>query len=387
MQFEIDEIKELCDHCLGRLYASLGHGLTNEERGKAIRVIYAMEKNLNLKDLYPERCSLCNNIFEKVDHFAEIVIRAIEGYEFDTFLIGIRNNKEIIEKEKGLMEKYGNLGEDIGNELSREIGKAVYLKIGKDVSLTEPDITIIVDTDYESADVYPKPIFIYGRYRKLERGIPQTRWIHGKGMSVEEYIGEVANSYFKGEKYYLHGAGREDVDVLMLGNGRPFVLEIKSPKRRNIDLKDLQERINNEYKGKIEVEGLTYVKREMVKRIKGMESKKVYVLRIELEREMEFKDLEYKIKGLEGKIIYQRTPWRERNRRPDRIRHKRIYSVRLISLKGTHAEIEITADAGTYIKELAHGDNGRTSPSISELLDQKIKIESLDVVKILDRED
>ncbi|MGC9138357.1 MAG: tRNA pseudouridine(54/55) synthase Pus10 [Thermoplasmata archaeon] len=387
MELEIGEIKELCDHCLGRLFASLGHGLTNEERGKAIRVIYAMDHDLNISDLYPDKCELCNNIFDKIEHFADIVIKAIEGYEFNTFLIGTRNSREIVERDRIMLEKYGNRGEDIGNELSREIGKAVYKRIGKDVSFNDPDITIVVDTEYEYAEVLPKPIFIYGRYRKLERGIPQTRWIHGEGKSVEEYIGDVANSYFLGEKYYLHGAGREDVDVLMLGDGRPFVLEIKSPRKRNIDLSMLQEEINRSCSGKVEVLDLKYVKRDMVKKIKSMESRKVYMLRIELEREMNFEDLENRLKQLEGKVIYQRTPWRERHRRPDRVREKRIHSIRLVSLDGRHAEIEIISDAGTYIKELAHGDNGRTRPSISEMLDQKIKIERLDVVKILDRED
>ncbi|MEM4312691.1 MAG: hypothetical protein QXH95_01395 [Thermoplasmata archaeon] len=90
---------------------------------------------------------------------------------------------------------------------------------------------------------------------------------------------------------------------------------------------------------------------------------------------------------MEGKVIYQRTPFRERKRRADRIREKKIHSIKLISINGKKLEIEITADAGTYIKEFAHGDNGRTKPSISEILNQKVKIESLDVVKIIDRED
>jgi len=30
---------------------------------------------------------------------------------------------------------------------------------------------------------------------------------------------------------FLHASGREDVDVRMLGKGRPFILEIVSPKR------------------------------------------------------------------------------------------------------------------------------------------------------------
>jgi tRNA pseudouridine synthase 10 len=30
---------------------------------------------------------------------------------------------------------------------------------------------------------------------------------------------------------YLHAAGREDIDVRMLGTGRPFVFEIINPKK------------------------------------------------------------------------------------------------------------------------------------------------------------
>lgn len=387
MEYRVIEMMELCDHCLGRIFATLGHGMTNDERGKAIRVMVAMDEGLNLKDLYPGRCYLCNNIFDKIEHLANIVVKSLEGYEYSTFLIGTRIERDLLDRERILHEKYGNMGEDIGNELSREIGKAVYRITGKDVSLTEPDITVIVDPEYEHAEIHPKPIFIYGRYRKLERGIPQTRWIHGEGKSVEEYIGDVANSQFMGEKYYLHGAGREDVDVLMLGNGRPFVLEIKAPRKRNVDLQSLQDEINRVCSGKVEVSDLRYAGRETVREIKGMASRKVYILRIELENEMKKDDLEEKLKQLEGKVIYQRTPWREMRRRPDRVREKKVHSIRLVSLSGRIAEIEITADAGTYIKELAHGDEGRTSPSISEILNQKIKIESLDVVKILDRED
>lgn len=365
----------------------MGHGLTNIERGRSIRILYAMENGLNINDIYPKRCSVCDDIFKKIEKFSEIALLSLKDYEFNTFLIGTKNNQEIVERDKAIREKYGNLGEDIGNELSREIGKSLYEKIKKDVSFTNPDITIIIDTDYEYAQVIPKPIFIYGRYRKLERGIPQTKWIHGKGKSVEEYIGDISNSYFNGEKYYLHGAGREDVDVLMLGNGRPFILEIKAPKRRNVDLSLLEKEINEKCKGKVEVIDLKYVNRDMVKIIKSMESKKVYILRIEIENEIEKERLEELLKSLEGKVIYQRTPFRERKRRADRIREKKIHSIKLISINGKKLEIEITADAGTYIKEFAHGDNGRTKPSISEILNQKVKIESLDVVKIIDRED
>jgi tRNA pseudouridine synthase 10 len=45
-------------------------------------------------------------------------------------------------------------------------------------------------------------------------------------------------------------------------------------------------------------------------------------------------------------------------------------------------ELQITGESGLYIKELISGDEGRTEPNISELLDNKVKKISLDVIKI-----
>ena len=37
--------------------------------------------------------------------------------------------------------------------------------------------------------------------------------------------------YYQPKDYKFHTGGREDIDVRMLGNGRPFVLEILDPKK------------------------------------------------------------------------------------------------------------------------------------------------------------
>ena len=52
--------------------------------------------------------------------------------------------------------------------------------------------------------------------------------------TVEELISEDAIKLARGKGAKFHGAGREDIDVKMLGNGRTFVLEIKEPKIRNL---------------------------------------------------------------------------------------------------------------------------------------------------------
>ncbi|MGC8662997.1 MAG: tRNA pseudouridine(54/55) synthase Pus10 [Thermoplasmata archaeon] len=383
-----EEINQLCDHCLGRTYASFGHGLTNEDRGKAIRIIYSMNENLNYNEILPRSCIVCNNLFNNIDKFVSIIINEIKDYEFNTFLIGSRVDFEIESKDRELNEKYGKNGETIKNELDREIGKRVSEKLRKEVSFENPDLSIIFDSEYEYVELFPKPVFIYGRYKKLERGIPQTRWIHGnEGKSIEEYIGEIAIKYFEGNNYFFHGSGREDVDVLMLGNGRPFVLEIRKPKKRYADLKKLENEINSSAMKKIEVFELRYSNRDELKKIKEKTGKKTYRLCIELEKDIEIETLKEKLKNLEEKVIYQRTPLRVLSRRSDIQREKRIYSIKVISKINKEIELEIMADPGTYIKEFAHGDNGRTEPSISKILNQKVKIERLDVVKILDPEE
>ncbi|MGC9166176.1 MAG: tRNA pseudouridine(54/55) synthase Pus10 [Thermoplasmata archaeon] len=383
-----EEINELCDSCLGRIYAMMGHGLTNKERGRAIRILYSMENNLNIGELKIEKCYICNNIFNDLEKYAEIVIDEMKNYEFNTFLVGIRIDDNVLEKEKKIHEKYGNMGESIKNELSREIGKIISNRMNKNVDLKDPELSAIIDVDYYSVEIKAKSIYIYGRYRKYSRNIPQTRWIHNKGdKSVEERIGEIAIKYFKGNKFYLHGAGREDVDVLMLGNGRPFILEITNPKIRNYDLREIEKEVNEKNRGIIEIFDLRYSSSKEVEEIKSKEYPKVYELEIELEKEIPNEEIVKKLKSLENVIIDQRTPLRVIKSRSDMHRKKRIRRIEIKNVEDKKIILEIETDPGTYVKEFVHGDNGRTNPSISSILDQKIKIIRLDVVKILEPEE
>ncbi len=49
--------------------------------------------------------------------------------------------------------------------------------------------------------------------------------------SIEEEMAKVLCGYFKSDVYKFHSGGREDIDVRMLNNGRPFVFEIVNPKK------------------------------------------------------------------------------------------------------------------------------------------------------------
>ncbi len=370
----------LCDHCLGRLYAMLGHGLSNDERGKAIRVIYAMENNIDLDSLYPENCELCNGIFSRLDDYAKYIANMLKDIEYYTFMIGSRFPQDIMDKEKKLQEEFGNLGEPINREFNRELGKRVMNITGKEATIKSPDVTVIVDTEYDDFKIEIKPLLIYGRYRKLIRGIPQTKWPSGKYKeSVEEIIAKPIMEITKGEGHALHGMGREDIDALMLGNGRPFILEIKMPKRRKINLDEITKKINSS--GKVEVLNLRFASKEEIAKIKSAEPKKRYKVGIKVDVSED--ELKNALNSLIGKIS-QRTPTRVKHRRADKIRRKEVYEVKLIGKNEDAWIVEVLAQSGTYIKELMHGDNGRTTPSLAEKLGKKVEVLWLDVVEILD---
>ena len=80
---------------------------------------------------------------------------------------------------------------------------------------------------------------LYGRYNKFHRQVSQTPWlIEGAAekiavSSVQEEIAINVNHIFdpEGDECYLHAAGREDIDVRMLGTGRPFIFEFMNPRK------------------------------------------------------------------------------------------------------------------------------------------------------------
>ncbi len=370
----------LCDHCLGRIFGMRGHGLSNDQRGRAIRIIYAMENEIPVDSLSPENCELCGNIFQRLDDYASHISSLLQNIEFETFMVGSKFPEDVLESEREIQERYGSIGEPINREFNRELGKKLSGILGKEATTKDPDITIIVDTEYDDIRLEIKPLLIYGRYRKLVRGIPQTKWPSGKYReSVEEIIAEPLMEMTGGEAHALHGMGREDIDALMLGNGRPFILEIKRPKRRSVDLEELQRRVNSS--GKVEIFDLRFADKREVAELKSAEPRKRYRVGVEVEASEE--EIKEALRALVG-TIFQRTPIRVKHRRADKLRKKEVYEVNLVGRENGAWVIEVLAQSGTYIKELMHGDEGRTEPSLAGVLGREVKVLWLDVIEILD---
>ncbi|WP_456367954.1 tRNA pseudouridine(54/55) synthase Pus10 [Thermococcus sp.] len=378
---EVLEKHNLCNHCLGRLFAKLGKG-TNEDRGKAIRFVLNMERSARgLTPIdEPEKCELCGNVFERIPSLVGRMIEASKGVEFDTFLVGSRFPEEIREKEKAIWREFGiETAEPINREFNRELGKAFGKATGNDTS-KNPDVVFIVEPYSGKIELQINPVYVYGRYRKLVRGIPQTP-LPDFEDSVASIICRAFSRAFEG-KCVFKGAGREDVDVRMLGNGRPFIVEIKRPKRRKVSLEKIAEEINSS--GKVEVLNLRFVSPKEAEEVLTKNHRKEYRALVFVEEGVTPEEAEEVAKKLTGIEIHQRTPWRVRKARADKVRVRKVHKAEARWLDEKHFELLLVTDGGLYIKELISGDNGRTRPSVSDLLGKKAWCERLDVLNIID---
>jgi tRNA pseudouridine synthase 10 len=373
----------LCDHCLGRYFARIGQA-TNEERGKVLRE--ALKARGVTKD--PAKvCPICENIFWDLDSVAAAATALLGDREYRSFLVGSRQDKASFELEARL-----GYTEHLKNELNRELGKRLEALTGRPADFENPDITVLVDARFGSVELQVAPLYLYGRYRKLERGIPQTRWpcrqCRGKGCkrcggtgkmyptSVEELVAGPIMNLCGGKKHSLHGMGREDIDARMLGDGRPFVVEIQDPLRRTMDFGSLETDINRLAAGKVEISGLRPSSLNEVRELKESKAMKTYVAEVAFERPVPEEKLQLLEKTFTGLQVQQWTPKRVSHRRADLERKRKVLEFRL---EGPD-KFRITAEAGLYIKELIHGDGGRTRPSVQEALGVRCSVITLDVV-------
>jgi len=425
----------LCDWCLGRLFGALSKGVENDVRGNSIKLLLSMEahkhilrdsekdlafeilRKLSLTGFEPARtllefygeippekegCFICEGLFERVDEIVAKVLREVNGIEYETFLVGcILPNIFMAREDKIKSEFEIPWAESIKHAFNRVLGKELSKLINKKVEFKDPDLTIKYNLVKDEVELQIKSIFIYGRYLKLVRGIPQSKWrrryykrMKERGIeieeksyyptSVEEMISKQALKVFEGEEGILHAAGREDIDARMLGNGRPFVLEVKNPKRRNFPLKELENMINEYCKGVVQVKSLRYVDRSMVSKIKlvGQRSMKKYRALVECEEKVSDEELERLCEYFNDIKISQRTPLRVSHRRADKVRYKKVYKLFSKRINDKKFELIIESQGGLYIKELISGDEGRTRPSVSEFLGKSCRCLELDVIGI-----
>jgi len=432
---EMLEKYPLCDYCLGRQFALLGYGIENDRRGQTLKLSMVLQasasaqskeadgvKTLKLlagngfsaeaKSLLihlkkrlpkslPSQCFLCDGAFARIDMVLQKVLERLSYYEYCTFLVGVELPVAVGEREDEFKAAFDvGYSESIKHEFGRLLGKRMEAQTGKKAEYRKPEIMVIVNPFTEAIKLQVNPLFVAGRYRKLVRTLPQSKWFcsscRGRGCekcggtgklypeSVEELVSKPFLEAAEGEKTAFHASGREDIDARMLGNGRPFVVEVSKPKKRTLDLKKLEETINEVAKGKVEISRLRFTNRDVVRKLKTSESaQKEYRALIEFENEISEADMQLLEEKLNGVLLQQRTPLRVVHRRADLTRERYIYKLKVKKVSPKQAEMQVRTQGGLYVKELVSGDEGRTTPSVSELLKNQAKTLKLDVLNVI----
>jgi tRNA pseudouridine synthase 10 len=386
----------LCDECFGRLFGRLGHGLSNPERARRLTDALGHPPLGENAD-----CAICGGLFSRLSTWVDRSVRAAQGFEWHRFTCGSRWDPERLAREEALWIEVGTeWGESARSAFNRELGKKLEAATGASGVTDRPDVVFLADLPVGRVELTVLPVYFRGRYRKLDRTIPQTRWpcrkCHGRGCtacggtgktyatSVEEIVAAPFLAATGAEGTRFHGMGREDIDARMLGRGRPFVLELLRPRTRSVDLDRMASELARDAAGRVEVVDLRGAAAEEVVRVKEATPEKSYrvgvVGVVPVAKVNEALDLALR------QAIAQRTPRRVAHRRSDRVRTRRVVAARVVEATEGRFTLEIRTEAGTYVKEWVEGDDGRTAPSLSSLLGVPLTVEYLDVLEIHDTE-
>ena len=236
---------DLCDNCLGRFFIRSTHLTSARILGNQIR------RSINSKIV--TKCYICKNIFSSINLYVKMMQDTSFGYEFSTFTVGAILKQSTIERDDKLRSKFHLRGVDgIKTAITKELRKKFVRKTKKRIDHLSPDITFTINFKTERCNVKTKPVFLYGRYVKDKRGLPQKeescRDCMGKGCifcnnhgivsfdGVEGKIAKFLYEKFKTKQVKFTWIGGEDKTSLVMGSGRPFFAKLLSPKKRNIRL-------------------------------------------------------------------------------------------------------------------------------------------------------
>lgn len=386
---------QICPRCIGRAFGRFKSDIPNI----TLFNFDQLPENLKESAVSQDQCELCHGILNRIFNLVPEIIKKLESIEFSTFIVGTVFRTNDFSKSDKVLVEFGFSPLSLKHEINRELGLEINRITKCSTDFINPDLNITIEVRDKQTIRYilrPQSLYFFGRYKKLKRGIPQTKWPCSKckgrkcdqcnftgqqyQTSVEQIISQPFIEAFLAKSSSFHGAGREDIDALMLGTGRPFVLELKRPLKRSRNITDLIQKVNES--GLVEISHVAPTEKSTIKQLKSKSqfTRKKYRALVEFEGVL---PPNYPLKLSSFPItLQQRTPLRVSHRRADLIRKKKIFSVDIKKIDTSHIEVFVEAQGGAYIKEFISGDEGRTQPSLSSILGIKAKCLELDVLEV-----
>lgn len=270
--------------------------------------------------------------------------------------------------------------------------------------------------------VFRRPIYLFGYYTKARRDVSQTPFVvvenkESKTLGVTSVEEEIVrpiqkllgvstwNNAREGSVQYgmckFHASGREDMDVRMLirpgqpstNKGRPFCIQMIDslrPIESEEQLKGIVDAVNA---GNGESSPSWYGTNPMgvglAPQLHLVHSSAFSGLQADTEAKVKHygchcwseKELpENWTFQLENPplTIQQRTPLRVLHRRANLTRDRQVHAASATRVDNHHFRLELSTQAGAYVKEFVHGDLGWTTPSMATILGTKTNILLLD---------
>jgi tRNA pseudouridine synthase 10 len=321
-------------------------------------------------------------------------LRACEGFEFRSFLCGTRPPPGLPAADADAFRRAANRALGIALEAEWRGARAV--------DFTRPEAHLTARFPEGIVELAVAPLSVFGRYRKHSRALAQTpfhcpecRGRGGRGRcakcggtgrlvpgSVSEFLVPLLVEAAGAEDGIFQGCGREDADVRMLGRGRPFVVSLRGPRRRSLDLEAVRARADAGAAGAADFPVLFAVSPEEAGRVPGTHPPKRYRARVRVEGGATEADAARLAEALRGTVLAQRTPQRVARRRADLVRERRVLDAAAWALDGGALELEVRTEGGTYVKEMISGDEGRTAPSAASILGRPCVCVELDVLDV-----
>ncbi len=362
----------LCDYCLGRMFASRLHLISHKNLGAKIRKI--------MNQSTPKSCFICKTLMEQMDFFLKKIFAISKDYEFSTFLVGSILQPSILDRDDLIRSKLKLRGiASIKSDITREIGKRFGRRTGTKVDYNNPDLVFTIDFKKENIEIKPKALVLQGRYTKTIRGIPQKQkccdLCTGKGCyscdfhgisefnSVEGKMAQFLFEKFGAQQAKITWIGSEDESSLVLGRGRPFFIKLTNPHKRNISLSK-----------KISLGGVSILDLRIIPKIPTeiIKFRTEVLLDVETEREVGPEAL--KVLGClkDAHVsVNENLEWKSQ---------KKIYDVKIKKIDTKAFTILLKLDGGIPLKRFVSGSN--IEPNISVLLENTCKCKTFDFLKI-----
>ena len=358
---------DLCDHCLGRLFSKQLHLSSNKLLGKKL--------NKNSK----QKCYVCKNLFDNLNHFLQLMIDVSSDYSFTSFSVGAIVKLSVTDRDDLIRSQFKLKGIDsIKTDITKELGKLFSRKTKKTIDHLDPEIIFTINLRDELCEIHSKSITISGRYVKSKRGYPQKQKscdnCSGKGCricnfhgivkfdSVEGVISKFIFKKFGSATIKFTWIGGEDKSSLVLGTGRPFFAKIQNPYKRNVKL-------SNTLIDSINIRNLKFVYESPKKSLKFNSTINV---KIYAESQINLKNLK-KLKELVTTpvVVYDKSGKRS---------EKKIFDVKYKKSSKNRFVLVIKVEGGLPIKRFVIGDD--ITPNISKILETPCVCKEFDFLNI-----